>query len=539
MTTAEQSTRNDRGRWAALIAAFLGWMFDGFEIGMFPLVGQNALTELLARDATAPADAATQWFGVIMSTFLIGAATGGVLFGWLGDRIGRVRAMSVSIFTYAVFTGLCGFATEAWHIAVLRFVASLGMGGEWALGVALVTELWPDSSRAWLAAAIGAASNVGFLLVGLLSLSLLNVTEGLGLMLAKMGMPAATVELLLRNQGWRLLMITGALPALLIFFIRLFVPESHRWEAASAAGKTSHWATRDLVGVLIGAAAALGIIAVWSPAFRGAVLPAAATAAGASSTPGWFLALQVVATATGVVLALAGFMFPVARYLRRAEEAGQLAAGRRGVHLRRLLLGAALAGVPLLGTWGALQWAPKWSIALAKQTPDAWGVDFAKEYTQITSACGAIVACILAALAAGRFGRRITYAVLCIGSFLTLVMLYRVNDAFGGPFLASVFLAGGVTAAFYGWFPLYFPELFPTSIRATSQGFAYNFGRVLSAVGSLQTAVLAAYFSRGLAEARRDVEGLASAGATLAAIYLIGLAIIWLGPETKGQPLPD
>ena len=89
-----------------------------------------------------------QWFGVIMSVFLVGAATGGVVFGWLGDRIGRVRAMSLSIFTYAIFTGLCGFATEAWHIAVLRFIASLGMGGEWALGVALVTELWPDKSRA-------------------------------------------------------------------------------------------------------------------------------------------------------------------------------------------------------------------------------------------------------------------------------------------------------------------------------------------------------------------------------------------------------
>ena len=106
-------------------------------------------------------------------------------------------------------------------------------------------------------------------------------------------------------------------------------------------------------------------------------------------------------------------------------------------------------------------------------------------------------------------------------------------------FLASVFVAGGVTAAFYGWFPLYFPEIFPTSIRATSQGFAYNFGRVLSAIGSLQTAVLIAYFSQGLAENRKAVDGMASAGATLAAIYLIGVVLIWFGPETRGQPLPD
>jgi len=146
---------------------------------------------------------------------------------------------------------------------------------------------------------------------------------------------------------------------------------------------------------------------------------------------------------------------------------------------------------------------------------------------------------VLAALAAGRFGRRITYADLCVASFVTLVGLYKFNHAFGVQLLGSVFVAGAATAAFYGWFPLYFPELFPTSIRASSQGFAYNFVRVLSAVGSLQTATLAAYFSAGLAPERKDIEGLASAGATLAAIYLVGLLIIWLGPETKGKPLPE
>jgi MFS family permease len=531
--TNHAANAEHRGQWAALIAAFLGWMFDGFEMGMFPLVGNNALTELLGGDAAAK-DAATAWFGVIMATFLIGAATGGVLFGWLGDRIGRVRAMSLSIFTYAVFTGLCGFAAAPWHIAVLRFIASLGMGGEWALGVALVTELWPDRSRAWLAAAIGAASNVGYFLVGLLSLGMLSVTTALANALFAIGFSQAAVAHLLQGQGWRLLMIAGALPALLIFFIRLFVPESHRWEAASESGKTSHWATRDLLGVLVGAAAALGIIFLWSPTFRAAVLPVPVPGAAPPPTPGWFLATQIAGTVVGFVIALVGYMFPVVRYLRRAEAAGQLKSGR-ATNIKRLLLGACLAGVPLLGTWGAVQWLPKWSIAL----PNDWTAGFAKEYTQLASSSGAIVGCILAALAAGKFGRRITYTALCLASFASLVALYKWNDAFGPQFLASVFLAGGITAAFYGWFPLYFPELFPTSIRATSQGFAYNFGRVLSAIGSLQTAVLTAYFAQGLPEARQAVDGPASAGATLAAIYLVGVLIVWLGPETKGQPLPE
>jgi MFS family permease len=136
-------------------------------------VGPAALDELLHSELTANPALKGEWFGVIMSVFLIGAPTGGVLFGWLGDRIGRVRAMSLSIATYAIFTGLCGFAGAAWHIAVLRFIASLGMGGEWAL----VTEIWPHRSRAFLAGLVGAAANVGMLLVGLLSLGLVNFID--------------------------------------------------------------------------------------------------------------------------------------------------------------------------------------------------------------------------------------------------------------------------------------------------------------------------------------------------------------------------
>ena len=150
------------GRNMALLAAFLGWMFDGYEMGLFPLIGKPALQDLLAS-TSSPEEitlSLDRWFSVIIATFLVGAATGGVFFGWLGDRIGRVKAMSISIFTYAIFTGLCGFATEAWHIAILRFIASLGMGGEWALGVALVNELWTKGNRALVAGAIGATPKI-------------------------------------------------------------------------------------------------------------------------------------------------------------------------------------------------------------------------------------------------------------------------------------------------------------------------------------------------------------------------------------------
>jgi MFS family permease len=509
LRAADSSTASSgSGKWMVLIAAFLGWMFDGFEMGLFPLIGQPALRDLLGTSASG--EAAT-WFGGIIAVFLVGAATGGVLFGWLGDRFGRVRAMSLSIFTYAVFTGACGFATEAWHIAVLRFIASLGMGGEWSLGVALVNEIWPGKSRAITAGLIGAAANVGFLLVALLSMALASFISGLESVMQSIGVSQSWIDHLLANSGWRFLMISGALPAILIFFIRLFVPESKRWEEEHARGATSHWANRDLVGVLIGCAASLAIIWSWMPGGPNA-------------------AIAGVITVIGLGVALLGYLWPVRQYLTRASATGSLRSASERQVLGRMILGAAISGVALLGTWGSVQWAPRWVTAelltgpaLKEQFP------LAKEWTQIWSSLGAIVGTMVAAVCAGRFGRKITFAVLCVGSLLSTLYLYQGNDQYNSHFLASVFLAGALTASFYGFFPLYLPELFPTAVRATGQGFSYNFGRIIAAIGSLQTANLMGAFD----------DSFAKAGSVVAMIYVVGALIIWLGPETKGRPLPD
>ena len=495
--TAHKGDTTVSGRWMALVAALLGWMFDGFEIGMFPLVGRPALGELLG---TASNSDVNGWFGVIMAVFLIGAATGGVLFGWLGDRIGRVRAMSLSILTYALFTGACGLATEAWHIAVLRFIAALGMGGEWSLGVALVNEVWPERSRGWIAGLIGAASNVGIGLVPVVSMLLgtliVSVRSGLSTFL-----PATVVEPLLANQAWRFLMIVGALPAILVFFIRAFVPESEKWHEERSSGRTDHWAARDLLATLGGTLGAAVVIAAWSPAVSS-----------------W--GVRAAVTPLGILAAFVGFVHPVRMYLARATAGGAIGTTEAATIRWRLLVGALLAGVPLLGTWGALQWGPSWAIQMTEGTSQP----FAKEYTQLAGSIGAVVGTVIAALVAERFGRRITYAVLCLASMASLVWLYQGHAAFDARFLGAYALAGGITAAFYGWFPLYLPELYPTAVRATSQGFAYNFGRVLAAVGTLQTAPLMALFGGSFP----------MAGTVLSAIYLLGLFVIWRAPRTTG-----
>ncbi|MCE9525460.1 MAG: MFS transporter, partial [Planctomycetales bacterium] len=167
---------------------------DVAEMGIFSMVGRPAVQDLLSeqlKDLTPEKQEAMVglWFGVITAGFLVGAATGGVLFGWLGDRIGRVRAMTLSVLTYALFTGLCGIVGEAWQVGLLRFIASLGMGGEWSLGVALVMEVWPNKSRAFMAGLIGAAANVGYLLVGLAGLVLLQLIGSFESMMLSVGLP--------------------------------------------------------------------------------------------------------------------------------------------------------------------------------------------------------------------------------------------------------------------------------------------------------------------------------------------------------------
>src|SRR3989449_7641186 len=199
-----------RAQWLVLAAAFLGWMFDGLEMGIFPLVARPALQSMMPAAAALGQDQFVGlWMGRITALFLVGAALGGLVFGWIGDRLGRVRAMTLSILTYSVFTGLCFFAQQPWQLGALRFIAAFGMGGEWSLGVALVMEAWPANRRPLLAGLIGAAANAGYALIAVAAM-FFKVTP----------------------HSWRWVMLAGAVPALLALLIQYFVPESERWREA-------------------------------------------------------------------------------------------------------------------------------------------------------------------------------------------------------------------------------------------------------------------------------------------------------------------
>jgi MFS family permease len=441
------------GQWMVLLAAFLGWLFDGYEIGLFPVIARPALKNLLG--ALSDDKAVGPWMGTITACFLIGAAFGGLVFGWFGDRIGRVKAMALSILTYSLVTGFGYFATTPVHLALVRFLSALGMGGQWSLGVALVMECWPEKWRPLLAGAIGAAANVGFLLVGVTA-RLYQVTP----------------------DSWRWMLLVAALPAFLVVFVMLGVPESERWKqsAKTAGGHPVH--------------------EIFGSELRG-----------------------------------------------------------------RSLLAIAFASVALIGTWGSVQWLPLWAnqmvsdqgvAQLRASHPEWYPVNPAASANgaparamaetqvkkeagkatadmQMIQGLGAIVGTLLAPLIGALLGRRPAFFILCSASLIVCAFTFRTIVAYSAAFLGLAFFMSLTTASFYGWFPLYFPELFPTRVRATGQGLSYNFGRIFAAIGALTQGQLVAAFDGSYARA----------GAIVTLVYLVGMGLIWFAPETKGKSLPD
>jgi MFS family permease len=143
----------------------------------------------------------------VQAAFLIGWALGGGFFGRIADRLGRSRALMLTILTYALFTGLAFFAQTWWQLLCTRFLAALGIGGEWAVGASLISETWPRRWRPWMAAVLQTGVNLGIMLASLANFMLADL-------------PPRTVFLV------------GVLPALLVLWIRRAVPEPEEWQGA-------------------------------------------------------------------------------------------------------------------------------------------------------------------------------------------------------------------------------------------------------------------------------------------------------------------
>ncbi len=221
-------------------------MFDGLDMHLYTLVAVPFVAELL-RVAPGHPDASVK-ASIIQAAFLVGWALGGTFFGRVGDLLGRSRALVLTILTYASFTGLSFFAQEWWHLLIFRFLAALGIGGEWAVGASLISETWPRRWRPWMAAILQSAVNVGVLL-------------------------ACFSGWMLAGQPYRWIFLVGVLPALLTLWIRKSVPEPEEWQAARGKSEKPP-GLRELFGpeirrttLIVIAVCAMGLTAHWALMF--------------------------------------------------------------------------------------------------------------------------------------------------------------------------------------------------------------------------------------------------------------------------------
>ncbi|MSR54325.1 MAG: MFS transporter [Gemmataceae bacterium] len=413
-----------------LLAAFLAWMFAGLGIALFILIHRQMMLDLLGRDAEEKVIA--RWFAWFQAAFLFGAAAGGWIFGSLGDRIGRTRAMAISVVWQSAFTLCCYPATTPEALLCFRFLASMGIGGIWPNAVALVAEAWPDVSRPFLAGLLGAAANVGQVLMGVLGLTF-DVTP----------------------EAWRWTLVPASLPAIVGFWTLLVVPESVRWQRAKSQRVETNTNLRPIREVL---------------------------------TP------------------------PL---------------------LSRTLLGICLGAIPVIGTAANGNWLVPWTDQANQQRvvdgeivakPDPKS----KARTQIVRSAGGILGSLLGGIVAAVIGRRLSYFLISLGAMATSTYIFTQLDPLHPTFPYWVFALGFVGIVYFGWLPLFLPELFPTHVRSTGSGISFNTGRIVSGLVVLSAGVLLELVGGSYARV----------GFATGLIYGVGMIIIWFAPR-KSKGLED
>jgi MFS family permease len=202
--------------WLVIAAAWAGWGFDVFDALLFNFVAPNCVPVLLHLPLGSPEarQATVFWTGAITSILLVGWAAGGVLFGWVADRMGRKHALFATIAIYAVGTALCALATNIWELVAFRALASLGIGGEWGIGAALVAETVPERRRVEAGVILQTSSPLGIVLASAVNYQVAGVWLA--------GSP---------ETSWRYVFLAGLAPVILAFGVRLLIRESELWEA--------------------------------------------------------------------------------------------------------------------------------------------------------------------------------------------------------------------------------------------------------------------------------------------------------------------
>jgi MFS family permease len=244
--------------WFVLSVAALGWLFDCLDQQLFLMARIPAMRDLLPADADVNEHA-----GYVTAIFILGWATGGLIFGVLGDRIGRAKTMMITILIYSLCTGLSSLSKGFWDFSFYRFLTGLGVGGEFAVGVALVAEVMPSRARPHALGLLQALSAVGNVAAALVEMGL-STWQRTG------SMPETWVK-------WRIMFLIGAIPAMLALLIRWRLKEPECWQRIKASGglaketgsyralfRDARWRNNAIVGLILACA---GVIALWGIVF--------------------------------------------------------------------------------------------------------------------------------------------------------------------------------------------------------------------------------------------------------------------------------
>ncbi|MGE3106995.1 MAG: MFS transporter [Phycisphaerales bacterium] len=289
-------------QWLVIFAAWLGWGFDVFDALLFNTVADRCLPDLLhvAADSSEGKAAVGRWTGALSSLLLIGWAIGGIGFGRITDRVGRTRTLLITMLIYSLATAACAFAPNIWVFTLCRFVASLGIGGEWAAGASLVAEVVPAKRRVHAGALLYSSSPLGVLLAivvaGFVSKQVAHLSDD-------------------PSHAWRAVFLTGLIPAGFAFLIRLKVKEPEAWTSEKSAAARA--TIRELFSPAMRRAtlggvslAVIALISWWSvnafiPVLSARLVPEAPGAAKFTSGL-WFNLGGILGTALTVPVAMLG-----------------------------------------------------------------------------------------------------------------------------------------------------------------------------------------------------------------------------------------